>query len=306
MSHRIPQRPPPSDLVGLPIGDYYTHDFPRDIPAGTKIQLTISGLEKQLLNFSEGGMAPDQKKKQREKKQRRLDLVLVFSHKIRPIRLFFDKNARIAFVYGKRDSPIVVGPEILKPCESQLLTFYNKPKKRKILNACFFDAGHPVTDIHRAMDSCKALLAVDTNYKTVPGIGIVAATTALTASTRAVSSDACYTNSTETRQVITIDPPGNPELYGIWVMLQHYLDTNPELRRHELGLITDTEFGLVEAINRRQQPIFGNNLLPNNAKLFYATADSGSMEFIPNLLIRECDKASTRHLNSHLSSLKKS
>lgn len=255
-----------------------------------RLEVTLSGLaDKNLINFS-GSIEPDRRPKQKGKKKRSLQLVLIFQQKIKPIRLFMDRQARIAFVYGRRDSPIVIGPEIIKPNHTQLLVYYERSKKPKILNACFFGGGHPVTDIHRALAACDHVIACDTNYKQNGRGQTVACSTAIRARTTNITDEACWTQSSDTICMTARDVKADPERHGLWRVLQAYSERFPEMRHQKNGLITDTAFDLVERINQRQVPLFEDHMLPENVVLFYATADAGSAEYMPNRLIKECDK----------------
>ncbi|ACN18068.1 hypothetical protein HRM2_p00740 (plasmid) [Desulforapulum autotrophicum HRM2] len=293
----------PADLIGLPPGDYFIHEFPGDMEAGNSLRVTLNGIKKKLINFDGEKVKPNKQPKQPEKNTRHTEITLKFSYKLKAIKLFLDMNSQIIFVFGKRDSPIDLRPEILKPSEAHIITYYKKKTKKKILNACYFGAGHPVADMHRAMANCDVLLAADTNYKKVPRKGIVAATTALEATLNIVTDEACHFQSGPMRQIIEINPPGNPELFGIGKVMYHFCETNPDHNDKSIGIITDTDFELIKGINQRTIPFFETMFLPKNVTLFYATSDSGSAEFMANKLIRECDKASTEYLNKYLATI---
>lgn len=293
--------PAPMDLIGLPKGEYWTHTFPEDMSPGESISLTLNDVRKKLINFSGDNIKPDRQPKQRDKLARHMEIKLRFPQKIKVMKIFLNMNSQIVFVLGKRDTAIIIRPEILKPAEAHIITYYKKKNKRKVINACFLGSGHPVTDIHLAMADCEVLVAVDTNSLEVPGVGKVAATTAIEAYIRDVSEGAHHLQSGRMRQKITIDPPGNPEIFGIGTMMFHFFETNPHLRDKRIGIITDTELNLIKGISQRSTPFFQNMLLPEKTSLFYATSDTGSAEFMANKLIRMCDKASTKYLDRYLS-----
>lgn len=288
------------DLIGLPTGKFLIHDFPADLAYDETIQVVLNDVKKRLINFSVGKLAPDKFPKQADKMVRHTEILLRFPHKIKPIKFFLSMNSQIAFVFGQRESPIMIKPEILKPAESHIITYYKKLNKKKVLNACFFGPGHPVADMHRAMANCEVVIAVDTNSREVPGVGKVAATTAIEAKINMVTEDACHLQSGPMRKKISIDPPGNPEIFGIGTMMFHFFETNPDFSSKKVGIVTDTELDLIKGMNQRTIPFFKTMLLPENITLFYATSDSGSAEFMANRLIRMCDNASKEHLNSYL------
>ncbi len=268
--------------------------------AGESIKVILHDVDKKLLNFSGDRLRPDKRPKQAEKLTRHVEIGLRYPQKIVAQKLFLDMQSRIVFVLGKRDSPIVLKPEILKPAEAHIITYYEKRRKRKILNACYFGSGHPVADMHIALARHDAVIAVDTNTRDIPGKGKISATTAIEATVNIVTKDAGHFQSGPMRQKITINPPGNPEIYGIGIMLRHFFDMNPQLNQGNVAVITDTELDLIKGMNERKIPFFRKMLLPENTTLFYATRDSGSAEFFANKLIRMCDNESTNYLNKYL------
>jgi hypothetical protein len=288
------------DLIGLPVGDYWVHEFPSDLAAGQTVQLTLNDVKKKLITFSGNNVKPDKRPKQPDKFSRSVEISLQFRQKIKAIKIFLNMNSRIVFVLGKRETSIILRPEILIPDEAHIITYYKRNKNKKVLNACFFGSGHPVTDMHHAMVGCDVVMAVDTNSQDIPGSGKITATSAIEAYFKEVTEDACHMQTGAMRQKISIDPPGNPEIYGIGTMMFHLFETKPELINKRVGIITDTDLGLLKEINQRKIPFFESMFLPENTIIFYATSDSGSTEFMANKLIRMCDKASTEYLNKHL------
>lgn len=292
--------PSPIDLIGLPAGKYFIHEFPANLPAAQTVKLTLNDVEKKIINFSGSNIKPDKHPRQKNKQQRYTEIELRFPQKIKAIKIFLDTNSRIVFVYGKRDTAIMLRPEILKPAEAHIITYYKRPEKEKVLNACFFGSGHPVADIHRAMTDCEVVLAVDTNAQVVSGIGKICATTAIEAYFTEVTEDSCHMQSGKQRQKITIDPPGNPEIYGIGAMMHHFFEANPSFINKRVGIITDTDLDLLKGMNQRTVPFFRNMALPENIILFYATSDSGSAEFMANKLMRMCDNESANYLKRYI------
>ncbi len=301
MKRSLFNAPPSTDPFGLPTGKYWSHTFPPDMSAATTVLLTLNGVKKKLISFSDGKLKPNRHPKQPDKLPRHTEIMLRFPQKTKAIKLFLNLNSQIAFLVGKIDTDIMLGPEILAPSEAHIINYYEKKDKRKVLNACFFGPGHPVTDMHLAMTKCEVVVAVDTNSRDVPGIGKVSATTAIEAYFKEITEESCHMQSGPMRQKITIDPPGNPEIYGIGTIMLHLFETNPQLRKKRVGIITDTEFNLIKGMGQRTVPFFKTMILPDNIDLFYATSDSGSSEFFANKLIRMCDNASTAYLNKYLS-----
>ena len=62
-----------------------------------------------------------------------------------------------------------------------------------------------------------------------------------------------------------------------------------------IGLIVDSDLGNIPLFNSRELPIFEGFYLPDHFTLLYASADTGS-EYLPNALIRLCDKYASEKL----------
>jgi hypothetical protein len=300
MKNSLFEKPHPSDLIGLPSGKYFIHDFPSDIQAADNIRLVLNDVKKKLINFSGDRIEPDKATKQPNKLTRHTEIELIFPQKIKPISLFLNINSQIIFVLGKRDTALIIRPEILKPKEASITTYYKRNKKNKVLNACFFVNEHPVADIHLALCGFEIVLAVDTNCRDIKDVGKISATTAIEASFNKVTDDAFHMQLCNKLQKITIDPPDKPEIFGIGIMMYHLLETNPDFSNKKVGIITDTELGLLKGINQRTVPFYKDMMLPEKTTLFYATRDSGSAEFIANKLVRICDNESTKYLDRYI------
>lgn len=59
-----------------------------------------------------------------------------------------------------------------------------------------------------------------------------------------------------------------------------------------LGLVVDSELGKHPAINRRDEPYYRDNYLPQNVGVIYASSDTGTD--LPNKLIKSCDAGSRK------------
>ena len=79
-----------------------------------------------------------------------------------------------------------------------------------------------------------------------------------------------------------------------WAML---LDNIPRCDRKydsskKIGIIVDSDLGNIPDYNKRIKPIYKDIYLPENVKLIYARSDA-SGEWLPNKLIKACDKHAT-------------
>ncbi len=91
---------------------------------------------------------------------------------------------------------------------------------------------------------------------------------------------------------------GNPELAAVLEIALQELDSQKRYsadHKFSVGIITDTELGLHNAINSRSSPVYKTQFLPEGFSLIYASSDTGNE--LPNTLIKACDKAATDHFN---------
>lgn len=285
---------------GAPAGRYWTHDFPKDIEAGSHLSLTLSDIDKQLIQFVGDEVGPKRAPKDRNRIPRSTLIELDYSNKIKALRLFLNMDASIAFVFGTIASPLVLAPTVLVPRETTLTTYYPSKRGKKILHSYYQGPGHPVLDIHLALTQYTEFFSIDTNSWPVAGIGVVSATAAIRSNTRIVSENACYTSSDMVYRDLNIKADGNPELYALWKFLTHLEELRPENASGKIGIITDTEYSLLKAINQRKYPIYRDYFMPPQFDLLYATADAGPQEFMSNSLIRKCDSLATEYLNEFL------
>ncbi len=288
---------------GAPSGEYFTHDFPANIQAGSHFTVTLGDVKKQLHNIDGLRIEPTPRPKNQTRVPRSTQVQFEYSTKVKPIRLFVKMDASLVFIYGMIDSPIVLEPSILVPKRSTLITFYSKKTKikDKVLHAYYQGAGHPVLDIHLALENYSQFFTIDTNCRDVHGLGKVAATTAIQSSAKQVSGNASYISSDSWYRDITINPDGNPELQAIHSFLQELKRKLPSWPpQGKIALVTDTEYSLLKAINERTAPLFKDELLPESFDLLYATADAGTDEWMANRLIGQCDKLSNAQLREFL------
>ena len=201
------------------------------------------------------------------------------------------------FVIGRIHSVLALGSQLLVPRRSALTTYYERKGKKKVLHAYFQGPGHPFINIDRVLEGYDRVFCVDTNTAVRPCGKKVAVTTALSTTTEKIGGNALHIASDNTIQVVAEDPPnGNPELHGIWAVLGFLVREHPGLVQGRLAIITDTELGMVRAWNDRTKPFYDGHFLPSDVDIFYATADGGSDEFMPNRLMRACDSLSAIRL----------
>lgn len=91
-------------------------------------------------------------------------------------------------------------------------------------------------------------------------------------------------------------PNVNPERIGWHLVLQNHL--RPETANERIGIVVDSELGLLPKINNRNVGYYGEHFLPPIALMIYGSSDADS-NTIPGQMIRYCDKMS-EHMFKHL------
>lgn len=282
--------------IGAPAGEYWIEEFPSDMPPGSSFNVTISDVQKRLINFDADTLGPIKKQKGASKIPRSTQLEFEFFTKVRPIRMFIKTDGKLVFVFGVIDSPIVLAPQILIPAQSSLITFYEGTGRRKILHGYNQGSGHPVLDINRALEQYVEFFSIDTNCWDIKELGRISATVAIQANARLITDKTCYFSGEKTYHSFAINPEGNPELHGIRQLLVHLEEKFPGKAGERVGIITDTEYGLVKLMNQRKIPVCENYFLPEAFDLIYATADAGPDEYMVNRLMKKCDKLASEAL----------
>lgn len=86
--------------------------------------------------------------------------------------------------------------------------------------------------------------------------------------------------------IVDPGPTVNAEPLG-WHLNISRLATIPALSSKRIGVIVDSELGLLPAINARKSPYYGEHMLPVNMTLIYASSDKP--EIFINQMIKHCD-----------------
>jgi len=183
---------------------------------------------------------------------------------------------------------------------------YPRGKGPKILNSVpGLSHDLRVFSSYSFIDQFDVMFAVDTNTRTIDGVRCSIAAMCILR-TLSVSRDdenglkQVNLNLNMFGAVIRgFDLPDNPENWMWRVAIeegikQRYPDYSDSLR---IGLVVDSNYGLLSEYNCRTTPIHEDYFLPNNFTLMYASADAGS-EFILNRMIRLCDRESGLQLDA--------
>ena len=89
-----------------------------------------------------------------------------------------------------------------------------------------------------------------------------------------------------------VDKDVNSEVVAWYLFMKHILPILNMQENKTLGLVVDSELGRHPAINRREEPYYIDNYLPQNVFLLYASSDTGTD--LPNKLIKLCDTGSRK------------
>ena len=276
------------------------HRFPPSMPPGVVLSVTIGDVKKGLLDSDNLIIKPF--KQPRQKRQVRSTLVeMEFGQRIIAQELRVDFTTAEISVVGCLSSTVFLYPQLLVPRRSSITTYYERKGKQKVLHAYFQGAGHAFVNIDRVFELYDRVYCVDTNSAVARNGSRVAVTTAITVTSKKIGDSAIHISSDNTIELVATDPPpGNPEVHGIWMMLSHLWKHHPQLLQGKLAIITDTELGRVKAWNERAAPFYDGHRLPEGVDIFYASADVGSEEFLPNQLMKTCDSLCTRKLRELL------
>lgn len=82
------------------------------------------------------------------------------------------------------------------------------------------------------------------------------------------------------------DVENSGERFGWWLVISSIRDRPAQTR---VALVVDAHLSDIPAINRREQPVFGRQILPEGIHLVYASADKGN-ESIANRLLSRADR----------------
>jgi len=265
------------------------------------VELTISGVISKLLNAEGLALTLPKKQKNNVKIERFSTIKIDFGQKFKIQSLHANLTTSEITCIGQPNSPIIrsTPPSSAK---ATLITYYKKENgKNKILHAYFNIPGRHYLQIEKALSIYDQIFCIDTNSKTTKDGRVVSVTTAIIGSPKTLADSALWIGETVEYQAVAYDPPGNPEIYGIWMCFCHIYKDRPDLLKDKIALITDTEYDKISSWQNRTEAFFEGHKLPDGIDIFYATSDAGIEEFLPNKLIKMCDKMNDQKIREFLS-----
>lgn len=271
------------------------------MPAGEALSVEVAGVEKELLSINGLALTPPGLQPNQRRQERFSLLEMEFGQRVILQEMFVNFRTSEVSLFGRIHSALVLAPQTLVPRRSTLTSYYARKAKKKVLHTYFQGAGQPFINIDRALENYDCVYCVDTNTGVSRSGQKIAVTTALAVKTRPLGQAAVHFRSDFTIQLVARNPPpGNPEVHGIWSLLDVLAKEHPKMVEGRLAIITDTELGLVKSWQDRTEPFYGGHVLPQGVDIFYATSDAGGDEFMPNRLMRTCDSLSAKKLRDLL------
>ncbi len=278
------------------------HRFPSDMQPAQIVELTISGVISKLLNAEGLALTLPKKQKNNVKIERFSTIKIDFGQKFKIQSLHANLTTSEITCIGQPNSPIIIRSTPPSSAKATLITYYKKENgKNKILHAYFNIPGRHYLQIEKALSIYDQIFCIDTNSKTTKDGRVVSVTTAIIGSPKTLADSALWIGETVEYQAVAYDPPGNPEIYGIWMCFCHIYKDRPDLLKDKIALITDTEYDKISSWQNRTEAFFEGHKLPDGIDIFYATSDAGIEEFLPNKLIKMCDKMNDQKIREFLS-----
>lgn len=274
--------------------------FPEDMPPAQILEITLSGVKSNMLD-AEGLMLVLPKQQANQPRNERFSkLEIDFGKKVKIREMHANLTTSEIICIGQIYSPIIVANGHLGDARSTLTTYYARKNKNKILHAYFQLPGSHFLGIEKVLATYDQVFCVDTNSAVARDGRKVAVTTAIIGKPKTLAESAMYIGETTEYQCVAYDPPGNPEIHGIWMCFCHIYKEHPALLENRIALITDTEYGRIKDWQSRSDPFFEGWMLPEGIDIFYATSDAGGDEFTPNRLIKNCDQLSAKKMKEIL------
>lgn len=264
------------------------------VPSCT-ITLSIGRDDKNITGFSEGKPISIANKvsKSIPTERRFEDIVVKFSEHAVVTHVGVSRDgAELDFI--GREHPLIPKQQYIKPTNVELVAYYKKQNKIKVLYRCQLSHAYAPGNIHWAMSAWSYFFAIDTNTRIVDGVS-VSITSVIRGVIKGVENgkgiykfDTYYTD-------VNVNVNGNPETYAICKLISQLLKKNTLASGTRIGIITDSELELIDSYNAKTRcllpDIFPGLYLPANFHIMYASAERARDTFIPNKMMAMCDSS---------------
>ena len=244
----------------------------------------------------------DNNKKKLEQNDKRKPRQIQINFEVNPgssIDISFSKEEQLLKVKGIKNGNEKAVAKI------HLITGYSRPKKMKILNRTVTNfKSFDINPDNTLIKTFNVIFASDTNSEVVDGVRICAACLSILAF---FSTENVYKQNLSLALVYTIEENSsiNPERIS-WAYFTEKAVSSVE--KHfpigsSIGFIVDSEENMLEAINKRWEPIHRDFYIPDQVQLIYATSDGGK-EYLSNKMIGVCESEAKVILNNILNQIK--
>jgi len=275
---------------------YFEHNFPVGIQPARYWLIEIKDNDSDLILYNPDSLQPLKRKKQPGRKDRVTEIKVSFRTDviIRKVKLSLDSKSILFF-----GSPSVfLCDTVINPAEIEINNYYERDKKRKILNAFYFQNESPPANIHWVLARYEQFYAIDTNTENYMNVGMVSVTTVLIGKWQQATTDYSMGECRLLYVDIAENVKGNPEFYALHKLMLRVQEELPPSYAGKIGFIVDSELDKIKDLNYRRLPLYDDFYIPIGFELIHATDASGSQEYYPNKMIRECENNSKRVLTS--------
>lgn len=262
--------------------------------SGTTLTFEINDVKSTISVLKTAGLGTE-RKKDSAKETRHTQINLTFHRPMYFSRACLTMDGRSIQIYGRPASVLALPDSLLCPDEIEVLTFYKGKRKRRILNAFYFQNMLPPATVHRLLEKYDHLFAIDTNTIKFEDKGAISFTTVYKGVVKDLGGAYGHTSGETVFQDYRFNVPGNPEVSAWHVLISRIQEFHPKLLGR-IGIIVDSELGKIKDINFRRIPLIDDFYLPANAELIFASDKSGKEEYFPNKLLALCEANSKRML----------
>lgn len=302
MSRKPPQSPkllPSRGADGR--RSYFVHRLPSTLKPAQHLTLTIQDGDRDatVIEFGEV-LKPRHPNKHQPRKQRYAEVRMDFGCPVHITQARMRLDTSVVECIGRRDSPIIIADGPITPRSAELSTYFERTQKRKVLNAFYYFDKEPPASCTQALNRYDRFYCCDVNTWSFRDVGPVSAWAAIRARSATLTDECSFAESDIMRSaVVPGHLEGNPERHLLRAVADHVMRELGSPPARPIGIITDSDLGLIRDMNLRTVPLIGDYFLPPGFEVAYATADAGTDEFMCNRLVQMCDAECTRLLQEH-------
>lgn len=262
----------------------------------TQISLALTRNHKNItmLDVAPSKLVLRKRSKGKPKNQRFEKVEITFASRVivKNIKIAID-GSRVEIIGRKH----LLIPQIqyIKPSLVELIGYYERANKRKILYRYSCTDIHPPGNIHWVMKEWARFYAIDTNTQEIEGVR-VSVTSVIQGyvidTANGVGSYKLDTYYTEAN----VNVLGNPETYAICRLIAKVSKEFEGEENLRFGIITDSELERIDKYNARTECLLPGLFLPPNFHIMYATDSAGRDTYMPNKMMAMCDQAASEAL----------